>query len=158
MKIAGMILVAALLAPAALVAQGPPGGAGRGMMRMPSPVAIAVAHKADLSLTEDQLTKLQAIETQLQAKNAPLMKQWQDARQGMPDFQSMTDEQRQQMREKMMPIMQQLRTNREAAQADAEKLLKPEQVTKLHEILQQEMPRRGPGGPGQGAPPPTQGK
>ncbi len=153
MKIAGMMLAVALLAPAALAAQGPPGGGpGRGMM-MRSPIAIAVAHKADLTLTDDQVTKLNALETALQAKNAPLVKQMQDARQGF-DFQNATDEQRQQMREKMMPIMQQLRTNRDAAQADAEKLLKPEQVTKLHDILQQEMPRRGPGGP----PPQPQGK
>ncbi len=151
MKIAGMVLAAALLLPAALMAQQPqaqqpPQGAprmgGRGMM-MRSPIAIAIAHKADLSLTDDQVAKLNDIEKQLQEKNAPIRDKMRESMQGAGDFQSMTDEQRQAMREKMQPLMQQMRANTAAARQDAEKLLKPEQVSKLQDILQQEMPMRG---------------
>lgn len=153
MKMAGMILAAALLVPVALSAQqGPPGGApGRGMgMRMRSPIAIAIDHKADLTLTDDQVTKLQAIDAKLTEKNAPIRQKMQEARPQGVNFQDMTDEQRQAMRDKVMPLMQELMANTQEARTEAEKLLKPEQVTKLQEILQQEMPQRGPGG---GAPP-----
>jgi len=143
MKIAGILLAAALLAPAALNAQQQPqrGPGGRGMMR--SAVAIAVAHKADLGLSDAVAAKLQTIDEQLQAKNAPVMKQMQDARAGA-DFQSMTDEERQAFRTKVAPLMQQLRDNNQAARAEAEKLLTPDQVKKLADIVQQEMPMRGP--------------
>ncbi len=155
MKIAGILLAAALLLPAGLAAQEQPQPqpqpqpqagqrmGGRGMMR--SPVAIAIAHKADLNLTDDQVAKLDAIEKQLQEKNAPLREKMRAAMSGAGDFQSMTDDQRQAMREKMQPVMQELRANSQAARADAEKVLKPEQVTKLQQILEQEMPQRGPG-------------
>ncbi len=143
MKLAGLVLAAALLAPAALAAQGPPGqGPGRGM-RMRSPAAIAIDHKADLGLTDEIVAKLQVIDKNLQDKNAPLVKQRQDAMQGF-DFQNATDEQRQEMRQKMQPIMQQLRDNNQAARADVEKLLTADQVKKLGDIIQQEMPMRGP--------------
>ncbi len=143
MKLAGLVLAAALLAPAALAAQGQPGqGPGRGM-RMRSAAAIAIEHKADLGLSDDIVAKLEAVDKQVQDKNAPIMKQMQDARAGV-DFQSMTDEQRQEMRQKMQPIMQQLRDNNQAARADVEKLLTADQVKKLGDIIQQEMPMRGP--------------
>ncbi len=143
MKLAGLVLAAALLAPAALAAQGPPGqGPGRGM-RMRNAAAIAIEHKADLALSDEIVTKLQAIDKAAEEKNAPLMKQMQDARAGV-DFQSMTDEQRQEMRQKMQPIMQQLRDNNQATRADVEKLLTADQVQKLGGIIQQEMPQRGP--------------
>src|SRR5512140_2919703 len=143
-KLASILLGAALLAPVGLVAQGQPGGGpgGRGIM-MRSPIAIAIAHKADLALTDDQAAKLDVIDKALTAKNAPLRQKMQEARNGV-DFQSMTDEQRQAMREKVMPIMTEMRANPASARAEAEKLLKPEQVTKLQAILQQEMPQRGP--------------
>ncbi len=143
MKIAGILLAAALLAPMALSAQQQPGQGprGRGMMR--SPIAIAIDHKADLGLSDDVVAKLQTIEQGLQQKNAPIVKQMQDARAGF-DVQNATDEQRQEMRQKMQPIMQQLRDNNQAARAEAEKLLTAEQVQKLGDIIQQEMPQRGP--------------
>ncbi len=152
MKFAGMVLAAALLIPAALAAQGQdqgqgrgPGG-GRGMM-MRSPAAIAIAHKADLSLSDDQVAKLDAIDKDFQAKNAPLMQKFRDAMQAAGGFQNMTDEQRQ----AMAPMREQLQANRQAARDATEKLLKPEQVTKLQDIIQQEMPRFG--RPPQGGPP-----
>ncbi len=145
MKIAGILLAAALLVPAALSAQQQPQGPGprRGMMGMRNAAAIAVAHKDDLGLSDELVTKLQTLDKAAQDKNAPLLKQMQDARQGV-DFQSMTDEQRQAMREKMQPIMQQIRDNNQAVRADVEKLLNADQVKKLADILQQEMPMRGP--------------
>ncbi len=144
MKIAGILLAAALLAPVALSAQQQPGqGPGGRGMGMRSAAAIAIEHKADLGLSDELVAKLQTIEKQLQDKNAPLMKQMMDARAGV-DPQSMTDEQRQQMREKMMPVMQQVRDNRQAARAEVEKLLTADQVKKLGDMIQQEMPMRGP--------------
>ncbi len=143
MKIAGILLAAALLAPVALSAQQQPGQGPRGRgMGMRSAAAIAIEHKADLGLTDEIVAKLQVIEKNLQDKNAPLVKQRQDAMQGM-DFQSMTDDQRQQMREKMMPIMQQMRDNNQAARTEVEKLLTADQVKKLGDLIQQEMPMRG---------------
>ncbi len=145
MKLAGFVLAAALLAPAALAAQQQPGqgpGPRRGM-GMRNAAAIAIEHKADLALSDEIVAKLQAIDKQAQDKNAPLVKQRQDAMQGF-DFQNATDEQRQEMRQKMQPIMQQLRDNNQAARADVEKLLTPDQVKKLGDIIQQEMPMRGP--------------
>ncbi len=111
------------------------------MMR--SAAAIAIEHKADLGLSDEIVAKLQALDKQAQDKNAPLMKQMQDARAGF-DFQTATDEQRQAMRQKTQPIMQQIRDNNQAARADVEKLLTPEQVQKLGDLIQQEMPMRGP--------------
>ena len=146
-KLAGILLAAALMAPMALSAQQQPGmgqgrGMGRGMMGM-NAISIAVAHKADLGLNDEVAAKLDAMAKELQEKNAPIMKQMTDARAGV-DFQSMTDEQRQAMREKTMPLMQKLRDNNQAARTDAEKLLTPDQVKKLADIIQQEMPQRGP--------------
>jgi Spy/CpxP family protein refolding chaperone len=140
MKFAGMVLATALLIPAALAAQGQPQGpgGGRGMM-MRTPAAIAIAHKADLSLSDDQVAKLDAIDKAYTAKNAPLMQKMRDAMQAAGGFQSMTDEQRQ----ALAPVRQQLQANRQAARDETEKVLKPEQVTKLQDILQQEMPMRG---------------
>ena len=143
MKLAGMVLATALLIPAALAAQQqpPPGqgpGGGRGMM-MRSPAAIAVAHKADLSLSDDQVAKLDAIDKDFQAKNAPLMQKFRDAMQAAGGFQSMTDEQRQ----ALAPVRQQMQANRQSAREETEKVLKPEQVSKLQDIIQQEMPMRG---------------
>ncbi len=145
MKLAGMVLATALLIPAVLAAQEPQGqgqgrgpGGGRGMM-MRTPAAIAIAHKADLSLTDDQVSKLDAIDKDYTAKNAPLMQKMRDAVQAAGGFQSMTDEQRQ----ALAPVRQQLMANRQAARDETEKVLKPEQVTKLQDILQQEMPMRG---------------
>ncbi len=144
MKLAGMLLAAALLAPVALSAQQQPGqGGGPRRMGMRNAAAIAIEHKADLALSDEIVTKLQAIDKAAEEKNAPLMKQMQDARAGF-DFQNATDEQRQEMRQKMQPIMQQLRDNNQAARTDVEKLLTPDQVQKLGAIIQQEMPQRGP--------------
>jgi Spy/CpxP family protein refolding chaperone len=56
----------------------------------------------------------------------------------------MTDEQRQAMREKTQPLMQQLRDNTQAARTEAEKLLTADQVKKLADLIQAEMPQRGP--------------
>lgn len=142
MKFTGMILAAALLAPAALVAQQQPQGPGPRGPR-PTAIAIAIDHKADLGLTEDQVTKLTAIQKALEEKNAPIRQKMQEARGGM-DFQTMTPEQRQAMREKAMPLMQQMRANNDAARTDMEKLLKPDQITKLQHVLQAEMPQRPP--------------
>ncbi len=141
MKIAGMLLAAALLAPVALSAQNnpPQGGPRRGMM-MRNAAAIAVAHKEDLALTDDIVTKLQALDKATQDKNAPVMKQMQDLMQSAGGFQSMSDDQRQQAR----TFGQQIRANNDATRADVEKLLTADQVKKLGDIIQQEMPQRGP--------------
>ena len=146
MKIAGILLAAALLAPVALSAQQQPqGGPRRGMMGMRNAAAIAVAHKDDLGLSAEIVAKLQEIDKQAQEKNAPLMKQIQEAMAGA-DFQSMTDEQRQAFREKSQPIRQQMVANAQAARADVEKLLSADQLKKLGDILQAEMPQRRPNG------------
>ncbi len=142
-KLAGMLLAAALMAPAALTAQQQPGPGGRGMGMRMNPVAVAVAHKADLGLTDEVAAKLETISKQLQDKNAPIMKQMQDAR-GNADFMSMTQEERQAYRQKVAPLMQQVRDNNQAARTEAEKLLTKDQVAKLNDILAQEMPQRGP--------------
>ncbi len=139
MKIAGMLLAAALLVPVALSAQQQPGQAPRGRMMMRNAAAIAIEHKADLGLSDEIVGKLQAIDKQVQDKNAPLVQKMRDAMQG-GGFQNMTDEQRQQMQ----TVRQQLRDNNQAARADVEKLLTPEQVQKLGDLIQQEMPQRGP--------------
>ncbi len=143
MKLAGLVLAAALLAPAALAAQGQPGqGPGRGM-RMRSAAAIAIEHKADLALTDEIVAKLDAIDKQVQEKNAPIMQKMREAMQGV-DFQSLTDDQRQELRTKNQPLRQQMMDNNQAARAEVEKLLTADQVKKLGDIIQQEMPMRGP--------------
>ncbi len=114
------------------------------MRGMANPVAIAIAHKADLGLSDDVAAKLQAIAKDLEEKNAPLVKQRQEAMQGVTDFQSMSDEQRQAFFEKVRPLGQKARENSQAARAEAEKLLTADQVQKLAAFIQQEMPQRGP--------------
>jgi Spy/CpxP family protein refolding chaperone len=143
-KIAGILLAAALVVPVGLSAQQPQ-GPGRGGMMARNAASIAVAHKQDLKLTDDQVTKISAIEKQLQEKNAPIQEKMRQAWGGgeRPDFQNMTDEQRQAMRS----LMQEIRTNNEAAQGDVEKVLNADQAKQLQDIMQQEMPmRRRPNG------------
>jgi uncharacterized FlgJ-related protein len=141
MKIAGILLAAALLTPAAVYAQGP--GGGRGFGNRATAASIALAHKADLNLTAAQATQIDTLQAQYEAKSTALREKMMGG--GQVDFQSMTDEQRQAFREKMQPYMEQMRADRDSLQAHVEKVLKPDQVTKLQGFIQQEMPQRGGG-------------
>lgn len=159
MKAMRCILVTAVLclAPAALLAQG---GGGRGMggrggmmgaMSGRSPVAFVIDHKADLQLSDDQVAKLQDIEKKVEDKNKPLVEKMRQAWGGgeRPDFQSMSDEDRQALREKIRPITQEIRDNDDAARQEANGVLTSEQKSKVEELMQQmRQQRRSGGGPG----------
>ncbi|HET9982820.1 MAG TPA: Spy/CpxP family protein refolding chaperone [Longimicrobiales bacterium] len=134
-----MLLVLGLMAlPAAVSAQGPGGPGGRGMMMRGNPVAMILEHKADLSLTDQQVTKLQDIQKKLEEKNKPLREQMQKETNGA-SFRDLTDEQR----EKLRPVFEDLRENSRKAMDEVREVLTPEQQKKMRDLMPM---RRGPRG------------
>jgi Spy/CpxP family protein refolding chaperone len=123
-RILGAALFAAVAAaPAALEAQRPDArSAERGLHMAAPPAARALALRAELGLTADQVNRLEAIQQRAQAQNAPLLErlrasgfeaqrqpmtpeQREAHRQKMQERQrATTPEQRQQMRERMQSM------------------------------------------------------
>ena len=126
-------------APAQNPAPGPPGG---GFNEAPD--------TAGLGLSADQKTKFMAIRNDLMQKNAPLRQQAQQIM-GGKTFRDLTPEEREAMRPKLQPIMQQMRDNVRKAREQMEALLTPEQKQKFEERIRQRMQRRGMPGGGEGA-------
>ncbi|MBX6366128.1 MAG: Spy/CpxP family protein refolding chaperone [Gemmatimonadetes bacterium] len=135
-----MLLALGLLAlPAAVSAQRPGGPGGRGMMMMRGdPVAMILEHKADLGLTDEQVTKLQDVQKRLEEQNKPLREQMQKEMNGA-SFRDLTDEQR----EKLRPVFEGLRENSRKAMDEAREILTPEQRDKMRDLMPM---RRGPRG------------
>jgi hypothetical protein len=149
--------VLALAAPLAAQQDGAPGGRGPGFgRRMLNPVKILVDSAQTLSLTPQQTQDLALVAEQLDSVNAPVVAELQRRRpQGGGGFGGgqPTPEQRAAF-EQLRPLMQQLRSNSDAALASAFAVLTPAQQEKARDLL----PRRRQAGEGRerggdGAPP-----
>ena len=135
-------LVLLLLAPTALLAQAGGGrmrgpGMGMGMMNV---ARLLIENRSEVTLTDEQVVKLQVIADSVELKNAPLREEMQKMR-GSGGMQNMSDADRTRMR----ATMQALRANGEAAQKEIDAILSAEQKEKATALLERLRPRRGGG-------------
>jgi hypothetical protein len=134
-----------LFAPTALLAQGGGrmGGPGMGMGAM-NAARTLVENRAEISLTDEQVAKLQVIADSLEAKNAPFTEEMRKMREmrGSGGMQGMSEADR----TKMRATMQAVRANGEAAQKEIDAILTAEQKPKATALLERLRPRRGGGG------------
>jgi len=121
-------------------AQNPPSAPPQGRM------GEMVVDTTGLGLTADQQAKLKAIRDDLMKKNAPLRDQASQVM-GGKSFRDLTPEEREAMRPKLQPIMQQMRENARKAREQVEAILTPEQKKKFEERVQERMHQRMGGGP-----------
>ena len=131
MRLGALAVCGAALSTMPLLAQG--GGGMRGMMSPEAQQAMMDDMTKKVGLTEDQVTKIKAI-------NADQMKQMMTLRESGGDPQE--------MRPKMMAI-------RTDAQTKIKALLTDEQKPKFDEFMAAQRPMGGGRGPGAGGPPPT---
>ena len=131
MRLGALAVCGAALSTMPLLAQG--GGGMRGMMSPEAQQAMMDDMTKKVGLTEDQVTKIKAI-------NADQMKQMMTLRESGGDPQE--------MRPKMMAI-------RTEAQTKIKALLTDEQKPKFDEFMAAQRPMGGGRGPGAGGPPPT---
>ncbi len=142
----GAFIALALVATPVLAqgGQGRPGmGAGmRGPAEMQrNPVEVLLDHQQELSLTSEQVAKLETIRDQVKRENGP---RWEQMKQAFGDKApaDMTVEERQQARERMQalqPVRDQIRETNRKAMTDARALLTPDQLTRMRGLM-----RRGP--------------
>ncbi|MEJ2218157.1 MAG: hypothetical protein P8099_16225 [Gemmatimonadota bacterium] len=147
MKTSGRIAVlgALLVVPAVLAAQQPPAQrqAPQDTARPRDPIAIMLAHKSDLDLKADQVSKLEAIQKKLDNAATPLRKQLEAFRANRSQrqagaFLDMTEAQRRQFiadRQKMRDAGMELRELNRAAGAQAHAVLTTDQQTRLHRMM-----------------------
>lgn len=166
------IAVVSLLAPVALAAQepAPRGGAAQPM----SPLTRILEHRAELGLSAEQVTRLEAIEQRLQERIAPLQEQMREARGEMPARgmrgargargergqrrapRPMSPEQRAAARERMeetrermdemRPAMEELRESRQEAMEEIREVLTEDQQERVRQLMRDG--RAGPRRPG----------
>lgn len=148
------VLAALGLAAAPAVAQAGPGGRGgmgRGMAAggpaamARNPVEVLLDHGADLALTDEQATRLEAIRDHVAQENGP---RWEQLRSAFGDKApaDMTVEERQELRERMRaldPVRSEIRETNRKAMDDARAVLTPEQAEKLPGLMHR---GRGAGG------------
>lgn len=137
-----------------------------------SPVQRLIAQRERLALTDAQVQRLQAIDRDLQARNAPLQQQLaglfpqraqraagtrvQGERRARPDSAQraerraarpqLTEQQRQQMqqrRQQAQPLVQQMRQNGEAALTQARSVLTAQQQRQVQQMLERRGGERG---------------
>jgi Spy/CpxP family protein refolding chaperone len=120
------------IAPVSSPAQGKYGGAG----------VSAGLDTTGLGLSADQQAKWNAIRDDLRTKNAPLRDQ---ARQmaGGKSFRDLSDAEREALRPKLQPIMDQMRENARKAREQAEAVLTPAQKQKFEARIKERMERGG---------------
>jgi hypothetical protein len=105
-----------------------------------NPVAAVVAKRKELDLTDDQLTRLEAIRAKLAEENAPLLRQLDSVRRAMQtDSRQLTEEQRQRTASGRLVLnstMQRLRMGYQVSGREALGLLNEEQRTKTMALLE----------------------
>lgn len=141
MKRAAYILALAVAAPLAVSAQQPATEQG--------PAQRLIAHRAELSLTADQVQKLEAIDLRYREQNRDVVAKLEALRgsaAGDPvRMRELSLEERQKLqanRTEMAPLMQQLRESHSRQIAEARGVLNQEQNRNAHQYMYQ--------GPGQG--------
>jgi len=142
MRTALALALALTAAPAIAAAQGGPPGGGRGMggRGMTSPVQMMLDNGERLSLTEDQVTRLTAIQERWTTETAPLRARMDSARAQMQQGGD-----RQAMMETVRPIMTDMRTRNDAARTEAMAVLSETQRTTFEAIEAESRPQGGPG-------------
>lgn len=104
-------------------------GAGQG------PLALVLEKKADLNLSDRQVTQIEAMQTALAAKNEPHVAKMEELR-----------EAEQRDREAMMEVMQSIRANNMAAHASLQDVLDEEQFELANKLIAEATPRGRRGG------------
>ena len=148
MSLKKVSLVMLLVAPLLASAQGRPehGGPHR---RPPSSLELLLKNQQELALTTEQVTQLEALQTALDQKNAPLQEQLEALRPPRPPGPPPSDAERMKgpppeteemraLRQQVEPLFTQLRANDEAAYAQAETLLSERQKARAQELITQE--------------------
>ena len=137
MKSAAYILTLLIAAPLTAVAQTP-------AVDPVGPVDRVLAHQEDLSLTAEQVKKLEAIDSKFDRKDQQLIAKVETLRGrpiGIPlRVRDMSAEDRDKLmasRTELRPLMQQLRTSHEAAIAEMRSVLTPDQATRANAYLYQ---------------------
>jgi Spy/CpxP family protein refolding chaperone len=148
--LAAGLLAASHLHAHALLAQDAPAahreGAGqRGMQH--DPMQMLLDHRADLGLSDDQVTRLRAINADVMRQMEPLHQQMQQmhaamGQQGGGDAQA--------AHQQMHPLMEQLHKIHDEAMQRVSQVLTPEQMQKVHQLMPHHEGQQGHDG-GQGA-------
>lgn len=159
LKISSAVAALALIA-APLAAQGGAGrqgpAMGRGMMQggpeamARNPATVVLEHRAELNLTDDQVTNLEAIQDEIQKQNGPRWEQLKAAF-GGDDPAEMTVEQRQELRQKMQelaPVRDSIQQTNRTLMASFHETLTTEQQHTLQQLMSRRGRAGGPGMPG----------
>jgi hypothetical protein len=105
------------------------------MAGMQGPLAVVLEKKAELTLTEDQVLKIEQMQEELTEKNAPHLERMREMREaGQPD------------REAMMEIQRAIRENDMAAHAALGDVLSAEQLEAANRFIAESRPRGRRGG------------
>jgi DNA anti-recombination protein RmuC len=126
-----------------------PGGRGGrgafGTAAQRNPVQSILEHRSELSLSADQVSKLESISRTLEQKNQPILAKLQQGHQAGVRPQELTEAQRTEMR----TAMETLRENTKASVEQARSVLSKEQQQKLKAIRPDRREHRGAKGLGQ---------
>ena len=131
-------VIALMLLPAAVSAQRPNRDRAQRQDNLRNVVEIVIEKKADLTLNDEQVTKLTALAKQLEEKNKPTVEQIQKLRDNGARPRDMNEEQRESMKKAMATIQE----NRKAALEDVRGVLNDEQKKKLKALLEEMRPER----------------
>lgn len=93
-----------------------------------------VNHGRELHLTAKQSDRIREVATWLDSANAPLRAQWQQVTGGTP-LRSMSRPQRQRLAPQLQPVVQQMKTNNEAALDSVDAILTPPQQQRLQAVV-----------------------
>lgn len=137
-----------LVAPLLASAQGRPEHGGP-HHRPPSSLELLLKNQQELALTSEQVAQVQALQTALEQQNAPIHQQLEALRPPHPPGPPPSDAERMKgpppeteemraRRQQAEPLFTQLRTNDEAAYAQAQTLLSDSQKARAQELLTQE--------------------
>ena len=133
MRKAWVFALALLAVPALVQAQRGPGGPG--MMAQANVAKLLLENRETISLTDEQVVKLEAVAKTLDEKNGPVLEEMRKAREAGGD------------RQAMMASMQKIRGNSdEAFEKEIKPVLTAEQVTKAEKVIADARPQRRGGG------------
>ncbi len=126
-----------------------PHGPGGGPGKPPSSLELLLKHQQELGLTAEQVAQVQALQTALEQKNAPLVEKLEALRpprppgpppsgaermnRPPPDSEAMRER-----RQQAEPLFTELRANDEAAYQEAAKLLSDAQLALAQQLITQE--------------------
>jgi hypothetical protein len=113
------------------------GAAGQGG----APLARMLERRAELGLTAEQVSRLEAISERVRQQNEPLMAQVRQHRESMRGQERQPGAERQ-VPEQVRTAIQQMRQNSQAAMQEAREVLSDDQQTRLREGMRESMQQR----------------